>query len=313
MNNGVVLKIMLVSGLIFTVLVVFYMYGCASKPVIDDEARQSAPGSFIQLSKGIVHYEIAGPETARTVVLIHGLATPSIIWDFNYHALVNAGFRVLRYDHFGRGFSDRPDVVYDRDLYDQQLLELLQKLGIQPPVDLAGLSMGGAVATVFADRHPEMIGKLAVIAPAGFPIKESLAIKVAKIPVLGDILMAMFGDSIILEGVKEAFMDPEKLPEFEKKFKVPLKYAGFQRAILSTIRHMNMNSLSEVYERVGKQQKSVLLIWGRKDQVLPFSNSEKVRAAIPHLEFRDIAGAGHNLNYENSEIVNPILQEFFSQ
>ncbi len=299
--------------LIVLALIASYLYAINSKPELDDEARQAAPGQFIQLSKGMVHYELAGPESAKTVVLIHGLATPSFIWDNNYDALVNTGFRVLRYDHYGRGFSERPDVVYDRDLYDQQLLELLQKLDIKRPVHLVGLSMGGAVATIFADRHPDIVDKLGLIAPAGFPIEEPLAVKLATMPVLGDYLMAVIGDRVILEGVKEAFVDPDKLPAFEEKFNVPLQYDGFQRAVLSTLRHMKMNDLAETYQRVGQQKKPVLLLWGHKDNVLPFANSEMVREVIPHLVFRDIVGAGHNLNYENPEIVNPMLQEFLSR
>ncbi|WP_455205425.1 alpha/beta fold hydrolase [Kaarinaea lacus] len=305
--------VLLIAVLVLAALVASYIYASRSKPEIDEQARQAAPGNFIRLSNGIVHYEMAGPETAKTVVLVHGLATPSFIWDNNFNALVSAGFRVLRYDHYGRGFSDRPDMVYDRDLYDQQLLELLQKLGVKPPVYLVGESMGGAVAVVFTDRHADMVAKLALIAPAGFPIEESLTIRLAKLPIIGDYLMALFGDWAVLAEVNEAFVHPEKLPEFEKKFKLPLQYAGFQRAMLSTLRYLDMNGLSETYYRIGKQQIPVLLLWGRKDQVLPFENSAKVKAAIPHLLFRDIDGAGHNLGYEFPEVVNPILQDFLSQ
>lgn len=306
-------KTLLVGILIVTALVVSYVYAITSKPEIDDADRQGAPGSFIRLSKGIVHYQIAGPESARTVVLVHGLATPYFIWDNTFQVLVDAGFRVLRYDHYGRGFSDRPAVTYDRNLYDQELLELLQQLDIKPPVYLVGESMGSGVATIFTDRHPDLVAKLALIAPVGFPVEESLAIKLAKVPILGDYLMAVFGDKVILAGVKEAFVDFENLPQFEEKFKVQLRYAGLQRAILSTLRYMDMNSLSETYQRVGRQQKPVLLLWGDNDQVLPFSNSDKVKQAIPHLEFHEIAGAGHNLGYEFSDTVNPLILDFLAQ
>ncbi|KPJ91888.1 MAG: hypothetical protein AMJ53_10505 [Gammaproteobacteria bacterium SG8_11] len=303
----------LLAIMVLLALAVSYLYATTAKPELDEQARQEAPGRFISLSKGIVHYEIAGPASAPTVVLVHGLATPYFIWDHNIEALVDAGFRVLRYDHYGRGFSDRPDVVYDRDLYDQQLLELLQTLDIKPPVHLVGESMGGAVAAIFTDRHPDMVAKLALMAPAGFPVEESLTIRLVKIPLLGEFLMALFGDKAVLAGVKDAFVHPEKLAAFEEKFKVPLRYAGFQRAILSTLRHLHMNSLSETYYRLGKQQKPVLLFWGRNDRVLPFANNEKVKEAIPHLEFQEIDGAGHNLGYEFPYIVNPILREFLSQ
>ena len=115
-----------------------------------------------------------GPETGQTVVMVHGFTTPYFVWDYNVNKLINAGFRVFRYDHYGRGFSDRPDVAYDRDLYDQLLIELLQKLNIKTPVHLVGLSMGGAICVVFADRHPGMVSSVSLIAPAGFPIEEPL-------------------------------------------------------------------------------------------------------------------------------------------
>lgn len=299
--------------LIIVLLIGSYFYSIGKKKVLSDSDRESISGEFIKLSQGIVHYEVTGPKTGQTVVLIHGLATPYFIWDNNYNALVKAGFRVVRYDHYGRGFSDRPDVVYDINLYDQQLLELLRKLEVKMPVHLVGLSMGGAVAVTFTDRHPEMVSKLGLIAPAGFPIKIPFVIKLAEVPLVSDYFMAVIGDAVLLSEIKGAFAEPERLSEFEEKFKVQMQYRGFKRAILSTLRNMHMHSLSETYKRVGKQKKPVLLIWGRNDHVLPFTNSEKVKEAIPHLKFYAIQGAGHNSNYENPEIVNPLLLRFFRQ
>ena len=299
--------------LIMVLLIGSYYYSIGKKKVLSDEDRKSASGEFIKLSQGVVHYEVTGPKTGQTVVLIHGLATPYFIWDNNLDELVKAGFRVVRYDHYGRGFSDRPDVVYDINLYDQLLLELLRKLEVKMPVHLVGLSMGGAIAVTFADRHPEMVSKVGLIAPAGFPIKTPFVVKLAKVPLVGDYIMAVLGDAVLLSEIKGAFVEPQKLSEYEEKFKVQMKYRGFKRALLSTLRNMHMHSLSETYERVGKQQKPVLLIWGLKDHVLPFTNSEKVKVAIPHLKFHAIKDAGHNLNYENPEIVNPWLVRFLKQ
>jgi hypothetical protein len=42
-----------------------------------------------------------------------------------------AGFRVLlRYDYYGRGYSDRPDIAYTQDLYVRQLAELLDAVHV---------------------------------------------------------------------------------------------------------------------------------------------------------------------------------------
>jgi pimeloyl-ACP methyl ester carboxylesterase len=296
--------------LIVLILIVSYAVSISKKPVINDEARKTATGQFVELPKGIVHYEIKGPENGQTIVLIHGFTTPYFVWDRNIDELTKAGFRVLRYDHYGRGFSERPDVVYDRDLYDQLLIKLLQKLNIKLPIHIVGLSMGGAISVIFADRHPEMISSVSLIAPAGFPIKEPFVIKLAKAPIIGDYIMAVLGDKFILAGQRKAFVHPEKFPEYEEQFKVQIKYKGFNQALLSTMRYMKMNQLADEYDRVGKQNKPVLLIWGNKDQILPFSNSEQIKTAIPHVEFHEVDGAGHNVNYENPEMVNPILIKF---
>lgn len=308
--KGTILSVLI---LVMAFLIGTYFYSIGKKKVLSDDDRKSVSGEFIKLSQGVVHYEVSGSKTGQTVVLIHGLTTPYFIWDNNHDELVKAGFRVVRYDHYGRGFSDRPDVVYDINLYDQLLFELLRKLKVKMPVHLMGLSMGGAIAVTFADRHPEMVSKVGLIAPAGFPIKTPFTVKLIKVPLVGDYIMAIFGDAVLLSGIKRAFVEPEKLPEFEEKFKIQMKYRGFKPALLSTMRNMNMHSLSETYNRVGKHKKPVLLIWGRKDHVLPFMNSERVKEVIPHLEFHAIQGAGHNLNYENPKIVNPLLIRFLRQ
>ena len=110
----------------------------------------------------MVHYEIAGSPRAETVVLIPGLSVPYFAWDPTFEALVDAQLRVLRYDLYGRGFSDRPDTVYDQDLFDRQLWNLPSALDIGGPVDLVGWSMGGAISVVYASRRPEAVNPLLI-------------------------------------------------------------------------------------------------------------------------------------------------------
>ncbi|MBC7260381.1 MAG: alpha/beta fold hydrolase, partial [Chloroflexi bacterium] len=135
--------------------------------VLDDEARKGVPGQFVRLPDGVVHYELAGPPDGQPVVLIHGFSVPYYIWDPTFPALAEAGFRTLRYDLYGRGFSDRPETEYTLDLFVRQLLNLLQALGMERPVDVVGLSMGGPIAVSFTDRYPEHVRKLVLIDPAG--------------------------------------------------------------------------------------------------------------------------------------------------
>ena len=164
----------------FGVAALLVVAGLAALPLLvprvetramDAKARAGTSGEYIELSDGIVHYELAGPEAAPTVVFVCGLSTPYFIWDFTVPALTAAGYRTLRYDLYGRGFSDRPTAVrYDADLFDRQLLELIERLKLRTPLTLAGVSMGGAISVIFAERHPERVNGLILVDPAGFPL-----------------------------------------------------------------------------------------------------------------------------------------------
>ena len=279
--------------------------------LLDAQARAAAPGSFIELSDGFTHYELAGPDEAQVVVLVHGFSVPYYIWDPTFTALAAAGLRVLRYDLFGRGFSDRPKVTYNADLFDRQLLGLLDALGLRKPVDLVGLSMGGAIVVNFADRHPERLRKLALIDPAGLPMPRPAIAGLIKAPLLGDLLISLFGMQFLLSSQGQDLHRQDNVSEFQEKYRVQLRYAGFKRAILSTIRYGPLYDETAVFQRVGAQLRPILLIWGREDRTIPFEISDKVRLALPNAEFHAIEDAGHIPRYEKPEQVNPILVEFF--
>ena len=282
--------------------------------VMDERARAGAEGDFIALGDGIVHYELAGPEEAPAIVFLHGFSTPYLIWDFNFSAVSAAGYRSLRYDLYGRGFSDRPrNVEYGPDLFDRQLLQLIEGLKLRTPLTLAGVSMGGAISVLFAERHPELVNGLILVDPAGFPMPLPLAVKLLRVPGLGEVLMRLLGDRSIREGMAANFFDPSLLPDFARKFAVQLQYQGYQRAQLSTLRNLPLRTLEESYRAVGAAGTPVLLVWGRADPLIPFETTQKVQAAIPQAELLAVDRAAHTPNYERPEMVNPAILGFLGR
>lgn len=278
--------------------------------VLNEKARASAPGQFVELPDGYVHYEIAGTSNSQTVVLIPGFSVPYDIWDPTFKALVNANFRVLRYDLYGRGYSDRPNMNYNYDLFDRQLLNLLGVLGISDRIDLVGLSLGGAISVVFTDRHPEFVRKLCLIDPAGLPWKQSFTARLTQAPLLGEWLMGLLGGKVLVSNLKDYFYDERSFQKLESAFQKQMQFVGFKKALLSTLRSGATTGAKEAYEQVGNRNDPVLLIWGRQDQVVPFEISNKVRDLMPNIEFYVIDDAKHIPHYERPEEVNAIIIDF---
>jgi pimeloyl-ACP methyl ester carboxylesterase len=278
---------------------------------LNDETRQGLPGSFITLPLGVTHYELGGPDNGQPVVLVHGFSVPYYIWDHNFPALVKAGFRVLRFDLFGRGYSDRPPhATYDERLFAEQTLQLLDALAFTGKVDVIGLSMGGAIAAYFTAQHPERVRKLVLIDPAGLPMKKSLLMKLILLPGLGELFMNLYGDHYLVSGQGDDFMHRECFPEFPIQYLPQMKYRGFKASLLSTLRSGMLERQLPSFRMVGEHELPVLLIWGTQDRTVPFPTSQLIIESIPQVDFKPIDGAGHVPHYENADIVNPILIEF---
>jgi len=296
--------------------VAFYIHFDQETFTLDDAARHGAEarafgGSYVRLPLGVTHYELAGPEDAQTVVLVHGFSVPYFIWDPAFDALKAAGFRVLRYDLLGRGWSDRPEARYDPALFDDQLTQLLSALKIHLPVDIACLSMGGPITANFAARHPENVRKLVFFDPAYG--KERTPPWQVRTPLVGEFVMDVQIAPGMASSQREDFVHPERYPEYFPKYATQMHYKGFRRAILSTIRNFLSQDSIGAYAQVGKSGKPVMLVWGRADITVPFAVSDEVRRAIPQAEFHAIDDAAHVPFYEHPEIVNPLLIEFLKR
>lgn len=278
---------------------------------LNDFTRQEASGSFIQLPDGFTHYEMSNPEAEHTVVLVHGFSVPYFIYDPTFEFLTKSGFRVLRYDLFGRGFSDRPDTRYNIELFVRQLGGLLDGLRSTRFISLVGLSTGGPITATFAARFPERVNKLVLIDPVGAKaLPFARALKLASMPLVGEAILSLVRSDRLTNNIASDFFDRELVEHFQSRYVVQMQYKGFRRAILSTIRNGMLDSFLETYERIGKMDKPVLLFWGRNDVTVPFDHSDMLRRALPNIEFHAIENCGHTPHYEKADEVNPILLEF---
>jgi pimeloyl-ACP methyl ester carboxylesterase len=275
---------------------------------LDAAARGGVPGKFVTLGDGVTHYDVAGPDTGQRVLLAHGFSVPSYIWDSTVTALTAAGFRVARYDYYGRGYSDRPDVPYTSDLFDRQMLQLLDSLGWREPVDIVGLSMGGPVTATFVGRHPDRARSLTLVDPAAGPA-DRLPLPF-RLPVVGPVLWQTFAVPGMADGQFSDCVDPKRWPDWADRYRVQMRYRGFGRALRSTLYENSGRELDSVYARVGALGKPVLLIWGMQDSTVSIKNADGVRKAIPQAQYHPIDRAGHLPHMERTDVVNPLLVQF---
>lgn len=276
---------------------------------LDDTARLGAPGRFVTLSDGVTHFELSGPDSGRVAVLVHGFSVPYYIWDSTAVALSAAGYRVIRYDVFGRGLSDRPDVAYDGALYDRQLAELLDSLQVPGPVDLMGLSYGGFVTGHFTATHPARVRTLTLIDPAAV---SSPLPAILTTPLLGAWIWQVMQAPKAADGQLSDFLHPERWPDWVARYRPQMQYRGFGRALRRSAITSSRTNYAEHYAAVGATGVPVLLIWGKQDSTVSIAHSSVVRNGVPGIEYFVLDSAGHLPHMEQAAAVRERMLGFLA-
>jgi pimeloyl-ACP methyl ester carboxylesterase len=277
---------------------------------LDPAARRDADGQFVPLSDGVTHYELSGPKEGPPVVLVHGFSVPYYVWDPTAQTLRTNGYRVLRYDLYGRGYSDRPPVDYTADLFDRQLLELMHAVGMRAPVHLMGVSMGGWVSATFTGRHPQLVRSLTLIDPIASRPEIPW---VLRLPAVGPLLFQVVLEPGMPARQTADFLQPARFPDWPARYGPQMQFRGFGRALRSTALALASVDFDRVYRRVAEVGCPVLLLWGREDKTVPFALNETVRRAIPAAEFHAIDGAAHLPHLERADAVDPLLLDFLAK
>ncbi len=119
---------------------------------------------FIELEGVALRYELTG-KGDHTLVLVHEMGGSLDSWDDVAPRLAESR-RVLRYDTRGAGMSQKVRGVLSLDTMADDIIALLDTLGVAGKVALAGIAVGGAIALHFAARYPDRASAVAVGSPA---------------------------------------------------------------------------------------------------------------------------------------------------
>jgi pimeloyl-ACP methyl ester carboxylesterase len=281
-------------------------------PVSDLSRTFADAFDFMRLSDGLCHYRVDGPCDGPVVLLIHGATVPA--WEFDRLApfLTSAGYRAIRADLFGHGYSDRPRVKYELALFVRQLSELLDALKISAPVHLLGHSLGAAIGACMAGREPGRFRSLVLAAPLLSYTDNAKVVRLLECPLLGELLIRAYVLPMLVRRRTRRYRDIED-GRFVEKFKSQLRKPGFGRALLSLVRSGALRDQSECYGALNGQTHPVLLLRGTEDTIVTPKQIDVIRDLVPRAIYRDLAGAGHAFLLINPEEIAPILIDFLGR
>jgi pimeloyl-ACP methyl ester carboxylesterase len=290
--------------LMVLLLVVFYLSLAVALPLIFEARRTPVTdlpdpadgGQHIVMSQGRTWYRLNGPANGPLVVLVHGLTTPSMVWTPLTTLLVARGFRVLSYDLYGRGLSDAVAGAQSLAFFQRQLSDLLKGLGVTTPFTLVGYSMGGSIATHFAEQTNGQVTQLVLLAPAGLQINDSAFGQICRrFPAIGDWLFATFG-AVVMKA--EGPIGP-----LGQVLREQLQRRGYLAAVLSSRRGALAASQTETHRALAAQGPPVLAIWGGQDATIPLTALGQMAQANRSTVQEVVPDATHSLPFSHPHAV----------
>lgn len=285
---------------LFSLIIISFFFSCSNpnyeNVLKDDSFRKTInSGNFAELSNGFTYYNIDNRFNENTLVFIHGFSVPSYIWEKTYNSAKEKGFKVIKLDLYGRGFSDNPDLDYTDELFANQVIELLQELQITNATFL-GLSNGGRVISKLADIKPNMVEKLVYVSASSFNNHENTADKIVSKDEINEFIKNRY--PTISSGQLSDFKYPENYPLWDDKYEELLKFKGFARALISTLK--NHKNLDLENKEISDSNKKVYTIWGDSDSVVVYNDiKEKLNKLMPNRFEYTVPNSGHLPHIEN--------------
>ncbi len=284
----------------------------AALPFVAEAMRRpadpgKAPGQIAYLPSGATHYRWHGPESGPVALCVHGLTTPSFVFDPLANLLAQRGIRVLTYDLPGRGFSEPVQEPQDSELFCRQISELLAHQGLARVDLLIGYSMGGAIATRFAATAPDQCARLVMLAGSGLLYTPgTLAQLVTRVPLLGDWLFLTLGGVLMRRDLSRRDAPIARLQRAQTRRR------GFLPSTLSAMRHMLARHLGGDHRDLADRGLPLLAVWGTDDPVIPVSNVGRLAELNRAARQVTVDEAGHGLPYTHPEDMAAAIGEFLA-
>lgn len=240
------------------------------------------------------------------VLWLHGFPLNNTMWDFQVSGLADIA-RLITPDFRGHGLTEPTEATeYSMAMLATDCVNLLDHLGYEGPVVVAGLSMGGYIAFEFCRRFPERVAGLILAATKATADdvatqaarKKSIAvIKTEGIePIVANLLPRLLAPS--------AYEENPDLVEFLQDMMSSTSIEGVAGASAA------MRDRPDSTPDLAQLTVPTLIIHGEDDQLIPVAEAQAMANTIPKAELMIIPGAGHMPNLEKPEIFNDAVRDF---
>ena len=267
------------------------------------EYQKFSSYEFAKLSHGLTAYKQFGSKDNTPIIVIHGATLPSEGFIGFCEGLSQKGYWVICYDQYGRGFSDRPKINYDMNLYVTQLNELINYLSIDNTI-LYGTSMGAPIAISYSNKYPNLVLAVGLQVPL-VHIKNTMS-SIMKIPFVGNILFRFFGIPFIKNRAIEWPSGNESQKIFIERYIKQLTLPGTEQSILSSLRNVGSKDFYPSYLNFSKLNIPVHISYSNDDDEIDPASVRRVLEATPHAESFIFSG-GHG---GGAKIVPEIINLF---
>jgi pimeloyl-ACP methyl ester carboxylesterase len=240
------------------------------------------------------------------VLWIHGFPLNNTMWDLQVSDLADVA-RSLTPDLRGHGLSEPTAASpYSVEMLADDCLHLLDHVGYDGPVVVAGLSMGGYVALALCRRAPERVAGLILAAtkatadPDDAKAARDESARVAKAEGVGPIVEGLLPKMLAADTYEG---DPE-LVDFLREMMLATSTEGIVGALGA------MRDRPDASGDLPGLDVPALVIHGEEDRLIPPAAAEAIAAALPAAELVLIPGAGHMVNLEQPAAFNDAVRDF---
>ena len=249
-----------------------------------------------------LYYELSGQPEAPVVVLSHSLGSSMVMWEPQL-AVLEARFRVLRYDMRGHGESEVTMGAYTLEMLGQDVVGLLDALEIEK-AHFVGLSIGGMIGQGLGLNHAGRLLSLTLCDTAPILPEEAKPLFRERMD-----LARSQGMVSLVEGTLARWFTPpflEKDPPVVGQIRAQIEatpvdgFVGCSHAIL------DLNYI----DRLAAIDLDTLIIVGEDDPGTPVAAAEAIRAEIRDSRLEVLPSAMHLCNIEQADRFNNALLAF---